>query len=102
MGSKFVVEKEQNRIDISKLEVQREDLKRSHVNQRKNIEEDSWLKIDSLVDQNKTKLDVSIELSMVAKGQLTETLKDFRELKQDKEQKVREMEEKNQNFNEHI
>jgi hypothetical protein len=32
---------------------------------------------------------------MVAKGQLTETLKDFRELKQDKEQKVREMEEKN-------
>lgn len=102
MEAKFVVEKEQNRIEINKLEVQREDLKRSYVKQRNNIEEDSWLKIDSLVDQNKTKLDVSIELSMVAKGQLTETLKDFRELKQDKEQKVREMEEKNQNFNEHI
>ena len=102
MVAKFVVEKEQNRIEIGKLEVQREDLKKSHNIQRSKIEEDSWLKIDSLVDQNKTKLDVSIELSMVAKGQLTETLKDFRELKQDKEQKVREMEEKNQNFNEHI
>lgn len=61
MGAKFVVEKEQNRVEISKLEVQREELKKSHVKQRNNIEEESWLKIDTLVDQNKTKLDVSIE-----------------------------------------
>ena len=61
MVAKFVVEKEQNRVEISKLEVQREELKKSHVKQRNNIEEESWLKIDTLVDQNKTKLDVSIE-----------------------------------------
>jgi hypothetical protein len=31
MVAKFVVEKEQNRVEISKLEVQREELKKSHV-----------------------------------------------------------------------
>lgn len=31
MIAKFVVEKEQNRVEISKLEVQREELKKSHI-----------------------------------------------------------------------
>lgn len=43
------------------------------------------MRIDMLVEQNKTKLDVSIEQSMVAKGDLTKVQKNFRELNQEKE-----------------
>ena len=53
---------------------------------RGKVEEDSWARIDMLVDQNKTKLDISIEQSMVAKGDLTKILKNFREFNQEKEQ----------------
>jgi hypothetical protein len=52
---------------------------------RNKVEEDSWARIDMLVEQNKTKLDVSIEQSMVAKGDLTKILKNYRELNQEKE-----------------
>lgn len=55
-----------------------------------------------LVEQNKTKLDVSIEQSMVAKGDLTKILKGFREFKQEKEQKQREIDEKNQDYVEQV
>ena len=66
------------------------------------MEEDSWARIDMLVEQNKTKLDVSIEQSMVAKGDLTKILKGFREFKQEKEQKQREIDEKNQDYVEQV
>lgn len=69
---------------------------------RNKVEEDSWARIDMLVEQNKTKLDVSIEQSMVAKGDLTKILKGFREFKQEKEQKQREIDEKNQDYVEQV
>jgi hypothetical protein len=69
---------------------------------RGKVEEDSWARIDMLVDQNKTKLDISIEQSMVAKGDLTKILKNFRELNQEKEQTQRVLLEYNQEFADHI
>jgi hypothetical protein len=69
---------------------------------RGKVEEDSWARIDMLVDQNKTKLDISIEQSMVAKGDLTKILKNFRELNQEKEQTQRVLLECNQEFADHI
>lgn len=69
---------------------------------RGKVEEDSWARIDMLVDQNKTKLDISIEQSMVAKGDLTKILKNFRELNQEKEQTQRGLLEYNQEFADHI
>lgn len=83
----FMIEKEKNRVDIIKLEAQKKEIKSGAIVVRNKVEEDSWAKIDTLVEQNKTKLDVSIEQSMVAKGDLTKILKGFREFKQEKEQK---------------
>ena len=102
MVQSFLIEKEKNRVEIIQLEVQQKDIKSKAIVMRNKVEEDSWARIDMLVEQNKTKLDVSIEQSMVAKGDLTKILKGFREFKQEKEQKQREIDEKNQDYVEQV
>lgn len=102
MVSSFLIEKEKNRVEIIQLEAQQKDIKSKAIVMRNKVEEDSWARIDMLVEQNKTKLDVSIEQSMVAKGDLTKILKGFREFKQEKEQKQREIDEKNQDYVEQV
>ena len=69
-----------NKIEIAKLEEVKVNLQKSSEDRKKNIEELAWEKIDSLVDQNKSKLSVQIENGMNAKGTLTVFQKEYKDL----------------------
>ncbi len=102
MQRTFIREIEENQREQKRLEAVRDSLGDSSLQKRQEIEEDAWVSIDTLVEANKSKLAMQIESGMVAKAQLTQKMKEFRELKQKQEQQEREMEEKTQTYNETI
>lgn len=102
MQRQFIKEIEENQREHKRLEAVKDSLGHLSLQQRKEIEEDAWVNIDTLVEANKSKLASQIEQGMVAKSELTKKMSELKQLKTKQEQQEREMEEKSQTYNETI
>lgn len=102
MHERFELERQQNDEKIRSMEAARKDIEVNAKTERQTIEEQSWSQIDSLIENNKSHLALSITNGMQQKGDLTKKGKEFRELKQQLDHNEREMEEKNHLFHEYI
>ncbi len=81
-----------------KIEVMMKD----HKQQREEIENDAWDKIDSIKEKNKEELAKIIDAGMSSKANLTLITNQYKEAKSRKEQLLRDINEKQQKLNELI
>jgi hypothetical protein len=102
MQQRFELERRQNDEKIKNMDAIKNSIAVDAKSERDTFEEQSWGKIDILIENNKSELARSITTGMQQKGDLTKKGKEFRELKQQLDFKERDMEEKNHLFHEYI
>jgi hypothetical protein len=71
-----------------------ETLERSNVDERKNIEEEAWIKIDELKDRNKVELGEIIESGMKSKADLQKETGKYRTANTERDTLTKEIKEK--------